>query len=139
MTGQNTNSGATSPRRNKSRLSTLLPGKLTTMFGTEDILLQDLSLTGAKLGLSERRSIEETLREGLDAVLEWNGHETFGQLMWVTKDSVGIHFEENIGTKALMETRAMQDEMNSQGGLESHSKQVSQKAAHGWARGGVRI
>ena len=125
----------TSPRRHKARLATLLPGQLTTMYGTENIVLHDLSLTGAKIGLSEHRGVEEILREGIDAVLTWNGHETFGQLMWVAPDSVGIEFEENIGTKALMETRKIQDRMAEAGGLQS----LSVQAAKGWARGGVRI
>ena len=117
----------------------MLPGTLTTMYGTENILLHDLSLTGAKVGLSENRGIEEQLRKGIDAVLTWNDHETFGQLMWVAPDSVGIEFEENIGTKALMETRALQDQMMAGGGLDSHKAQQSQNAAKGWARGGIRI
>ena len=122
-------------RRHKSRLATLLPGQLTTMFGTENVVLQDISLTGAKLGLSDDRKIEEELRVGIDAVLTWNGHETFGQLMWTAPDSVGIEFEENIGTKALLETRAMQDAMMAEGGPES----LNREAAEGWANGGVRI
>ena len=78
-------------------------------------------------------------KKGIDAVLTWNDHETFGQLMWVAPDSVGIEFEENIGTKALMETRALQDQMMAGGGLDSHKAQQSQNAAKGWARGGIRI
>ncbi len=109
------------------------------MFGSEDILLFDLSLTGAKIGLSEKRKVEETLRTGIDAVLAWEGHETFGQLMWVAKDSVGIEFEQNIGTRALMATRAQHDEMVANGGLETYSEHLSEDAAKGWANGGVRI
>lgn len=139
MTGTDPAPDISGPRRTKSRLTTILPGKLTTMFGTENILLNDLSLTGAKLGLSPKRGIEERLRKGLDAVLEWNGHETFGQLVWVTKDAVGIHFDECIGTKALLETRALQDKMTADGGLKSHEKEQSKCAAQGWASGGVRI
>lgn len=129
----------TCPRRNKARLATLLPGQLTTMYGTENIVLHDLSLTGAKIGLSENRGIEEPLRQGIDAVLTWNGHETFGQLMWIAPDSVGIEFEENIGTKALVETRKIQDRMAASGGLESHDKRLSSQAAQGWASGGIRV
>ena len=139
MSGTNTQHQPTSPRRNVSRLQTCLPGSMTTMFGSEDILLFDLSLTGAKLGLSEKRKVEETLREGIDAVVTWEGHETFGRLMWVAKDSVGIEFEESIGAKALIATRVLHDQMVAEGGLETHSQHLSEDAAKGWARGGVRI
>ncbi|MDN3646248.1 PilZ domain-containing protein [Pontixanthobacter aestiaquae] len=139
MTASNTQGQAASPRRNTSRLLTCLPGKLTTMYGSEDILLFDLSLTGAKIGLNEKRKVEETLRIGLDAVLTWEGHETFGQLMWTAKDSVGIQFEESIGTKALMATRAQHDAMVANGGLETYSEHLSQDAAKGWVNGGLRI
>ncbi|MXO89322.1 PilZ domain-containing protein [Pontixanthobacter aquaemixtae] len=135
MANVNQRNSVNGARRHKSRLATLLPGQLTTMFGTENVVLQDISLTGAKLGLSKNRKIEEQLRVGIDAVLTWHGHETFGQLVWTAPDSVGIEFEESIGTKALMETRAMQDELMEDGGPDS----LNRTAAEGWANGGVRI
>ena len=100
---------AVTGRRDRSRLRTELPASLTTLNGVHGAHLIDLSLTGAKVLVTDRRGITEALRPGQGAVLEWAGYEAFGSLIWAEGDLCGISFEDRLDPNSLLATRDLED------------------------------
>lgn len=96
-------------RRNRSRLRTMLPATITTINGLYRALLQDISLTGARVHITDRRGIVESLLPGQDAVLEWADFEAFGTLIWVEGEACGLSFEEIVRPEILIQTRDLED------------------------------
>ncbi len=96
-------------RRGRSRLRTRLPARLITVNGQHEALLADISLTGAQVLVVNRRGIAEPLRQGQDAVLQWNGFEAFGTIAWAESDQCGIAFEDMLSPQTVLDTRDAQD------------------------------
>ncbi len=93
----------TTGRREHSRLRVRLPARLTTLDGTSSAILTDLSFGGAKL------AAKCPLRPGQQAVLNWHTFEAFGTVSWVHDGMCGMHFDEYLAGKVLIETRDLDD------------------------------
>lgn len=66
--------GAQVGKRSHGRLRVQLHAKLSTLGTTHAVILQDISLRGAKL------SLENPPKRGTDAVLKWYEYEAFGTI-----------------------------------------------------------
>lgn len=73
-------------------------------------MLEDISLTGARVLITDRHGIDETPRAGASTVLEWFDYEVFGDVCWVAKDRLGIRFDEMVSPAVLIRTREIEDE-----------------------------
>lgn len=73
--------------------------RLITIHGTTSGLLVDLSLTGARVRLS--RKVPATG----DAMLQWDGHEAFGMIVWVNDCECGVLFDEPLPEAILLGMR----------------------------------
>lgn len=135
MTSHNTELSFATLRRNRSRLATQLPARIITLFGTANVVLADLSLTGAKLQLPDKCHFAGELKEKADAQLQWFEFEAFGSLKWVKLDrsqcEVGMRFEEPIQPAILLGTRDIYDQFCKAGGYTA----LVQQAAHKWVQG----
>lgn len=90
-------------RREHSRLRVRLPARLITLDGTLSAVLTDLSFGGAKLVTGR------ALRRGQEAVLSWHRFEAFGTVSWTHDGMCGLHFDEYLDGKVLIETRDLDD------------------------------
>lgn len=90
-------------RRSRSRLRVRLAARLETLSGTSHVVLHDLSLTGARI------SAPLGVREGQDCVLMWEGHESFGRIVWVGGGMCGLFFDEIVPPDVLIATRDRHD------------------------------
>ena len=90
---------ATHGRRRYGRLRLRLRAKLITIHGTTNGLLVDLSLTGARVRLANGEP-----RRG-DAMLQWEGHEAFGTIVWVRDGECGVLFDEPLPEATLLGMR----------------------------------
>ncbi len=97
-------------RRGRSRLRTSLPAQITSLLGTYNVVLEDISLTGARVCIVDRRGNTETPRAKALLVLEWFGFDAFGEVTWRMGDRLGIAFEQIIAPAVLIKTRDMEDE-----------------------------
>ncbi len=118
-------------RRSRSRLKTNLSGRITTLNGTQNVQLLDISLTGARLALSDRRGITDHLRSGMDAALEWDRFEAFGTIIWSARDEFGMRFDEGVHPKVLIETRDLHDRQKRTCGDQYENIQSARNWAHG--------
>lgn len=112
-------------RRERSRLRTDLPASLTTLNGVFGAQLIDLSLTGAKVLVSNRHGITEELHSGLEAVLAWAGFEAFGTLVWAEGDLCGMDFERMLDPAIVLETRDLEDRYAAAGRARSDLMQLT--------------
>ena len=120
---------ASSPgRRARSRLRVQLGVKLTTLTSTQNAMLVDISLNGARIALT--RPIEE----GLDVVLEWGPFEAFGKVLWRHEDTCGVRFYDPISPEALIATRDIDDNR-----LLPGDRELTREAAADWAQGTRRL
>ena len=101
--------GVVTGRRAVARLRVRLPATLTLISGETRVVLLNLSQQGARIGYVLSRP--DSVHVGSEAVLVWHRFETFCQVRWVTADGCGLLFEEPIGLRELMLTRAL-DERN---------------------------
>ncbi len=123
------------PRRQRSRLSTRLPARVTTLGGQADCVLLDLSLTGARIGLPASSHLIAETKCGSGAEVEWDGHSAFGFIAWIANrtDSFefGIHFDQIITPQALIATRDIHDEFWDNGGFSSLQRDTARR----WVKG----
>lgn len=118
------------PRRGRSRLKTRFPAKVILLSGTYSAELLDISLTGARLALSSRRTDAE-LEIGETIILCWDKFEKLGHIVWAKGDSAGMVFEELVTPSELIATRDLQDGFAQSGGYERNKR----AAAQAWAQG----
>ena len=91
-------------RRREARLRVRLGVRLTLRDGMSQAVLADLSLNGARV-IDNKGG----LRPGHEAVLQWDCHEAFGQVVWTAGDQCGLCFYEPVARAALIQTRAADD------------------------------
>ncbi len=98
------------------------------------MVLEDISLTGARVRITDRRGGEGTPKKSSGIVLEWFGYEAFGDVSWAVGERIGIHFESLITPAVLIRTRDIGDEH-----LASKEAQVEMAAyMNDWVQGKVR-
>lgn len=90
-------------RRGRSRLRVRLAARLETLSETANVILHDISLTGARV------SAPPGARAGQDCVLMWDGHESFGRIVWVRGGMCGLFFDEVVPPAVLIATRDHND------------------------------
>lgn len=94
---------AAASRRVRSRLRLRLPARIETTFGAQDVLLLDLSLTGARVALREAVTV------GRDMILAWSLFEAFGRIVWTNHATCGLRFERRLPPEILIATRDLHD------------------------------
>ncbi|WP_295631908.1 PilZ domain-containing protein [Novosphingobium sp.] len=86
-------------RRRYGRLRLRLRARLITIHGTASGVLADLSVTGARVLL------HEPLPSAGDALLQWEGNEAFGMIVWVHGCECGVLFDEPLPEALLLGMR----------------------------------
>jgi len=115
-------------RRRRSRLRVRLPARLVTRTETRSVILSDLSLTGARVLTGSG------LSPGCEAVLEWQGHEAFGEIVWHFGNACGLHFFDPLDEEALLATRAMDDAARL-----PQDRELLRQIARQWVEGSTRL
>jgi len=87
------------PRRGKARLRTGIPAALVTMEGRQEILLVDLSETGAGILVDDPGHIAGGL-------LQWMDYEVYGAVVRRVGQDVGLQFDVPIDLDWVIDTRA---------------------------------
>lgn len=113
--------GAQQHRRAAPRLRVGIRAKLTTLHGEINAQLLDLSQTGARIGPAAA-----TAARG-DAVLQWLSFEAFGEIIWRSKDALGIRFDPPLAMDVVKATRALAPSVGDQG--------EAREAAREWSTG----
>ncbi|RYD80093.1 MAG: PilZ domain-containing protein [Verrucomicrobiaceae bacterium] len=90
-------------RRGRSRLKARLVARAISVSGSQRAVLNDLSLTGARLTLSE------PIKAGECIVLQWGDFEAFGDVVWSSENQIGIQFDATIEPRTLIATRDLDD------------------------------
>lgn len=115
-------------RRHCSRLRVRLPARLVTHTETRRVILADLSLTGARL------LTQGALRDGQEAVLEWDRHEAFGAVVWQEGPACGLLFFDPIDEATLMATRGIDDAARL-----PQDRELVRQIARQWVEGATRL
>ena len=87
-------------RRTHSRLRVFIPAKLISVFGTQQVLIQNLSQSGIKLRWTE------PVRAASDVVIVWSHHELFGKIVWAESHYGGVLLEEPLSQVLILSMRA---------------------------------
>jgi hypothetical protein len=87
-------------RRKKPRLRVGIPARLETLYETVQVTLIDLSQTGAKMEIPDRRLAGS-------AVLNWLSFEALGDVMWQEGDLAGLQFDPSVPLDYLLATREL--------------------------------
>ena len=85
-------------RRLVKRHSVNCAAKLKMLGGDREGRLTDLSEAGARFDTPNPPC------EGVSGLLEWNGHEIFGRIVWANDNGCGIVFERAIPSSIVEET-----------------------------------
>ena len=86
-------------RRAHPRLCLGIAAELIGLSGTQRVILQDLSATGAKVQLQSPKAISK-------GVLRWLNFEVFGDIAWQQDDWCGLNFDRPLSNGCLFDTRA---------------------------------
>lgn len=121
-------------RRERSRLRTSLPARLTTLGGVFTCEMLDLSLTGARVRIVNRRGHDKAMAAGERAMVEWEGFEAFGTVRWERGDTLGLRFWDIITPATLVQTRDRQDAFMREGG----TRTAERSQARAWVEGLTR-
>jgi hypothetical protein len=105
-----------------------LPGRLVTHAHNLPVIISDLSLTGARVLVSQ------PLRTGAEAVLEWGRHEAFGEVIWQQGQACGIVFFDPIDKAVLLATREMDDAARL-----PQDRELVRQVARQWVEGATRL
>jgi len=115
-------------RRSQSRLRVRLPARLTTLTEKRDVILYDLCMHGAKL----RANLPP--RVGAEVVLEWQGCEAFGKVVWQRSGFFGLSFIDPITPGELIATRDLDDVARL-----ANDRELNRQAAQSWVNGNGRL
>ncbi|WP_333604801.1 PilZ domain-containing protein [Novosphingobium sp.] len=115
-------------RRRRSRLRVRLPARLVTRTDTQPVVLEDLSLHGARVATSTQ------LKLGSEAVLEWGNFEAFGEVVWCAGGRCGISFFDAVTPQMLLDTRDLDDATRL-----PQDKELARQNARQWAEGKIRL
>ena len=86
-------------RRRNGRLRLRLQARLITIHGTTSGVLADLSVTGARVRM------REPVPSAGDALLQWEGHEAFGMIVWASGCDCGVLFDDPLPEALLLGMR----------------------------------
>jgi hypothetical protein len=114
----------TTGRRGRSRLKARLAARVICVSGSQRAVLNDISLTGAKLALNR------PIKAGECVVLQWGDFEAFGDVVWSSDNQIGVQFDAAIDPRTLIATRDLDDLER----LPSDHDLVRQ-SAEAWAQG----
>ena len=90
---------AQSGRRISPRLRVQLPVQLITLEGQGQAVLENISLTGARIACAM------SLRNGMSCLLRLGEIELFGDIAWQVGDRAGLLFEEELSPQQLIALR----------------------------------
>lgn len=85
-------------RRSLARLRLGVPARLITLNGVQDVLLDDLSMSGAQISLS----VGEQFSSG---ILEWLDFDELVDVVWHDGPTCGVKFENNLSKGCILATR----------------------------------
>lgn len=88
--------------RQQNRLRMRLPAVVTTPDGTRHVVLEDLSLRGARV-----RS-EASYRPGMAVVVQWHSGQAIGTVRWVDKGVCGVGFTRSLAVSDLLSARDLE-------------------------------
>lgn len=100
---------AAAGRRQAPRVRLALPGRVMLVTGPEPCRLEDLSQTGACVCLGRHAPAV-----GDDAVLEVDGVEAFGTVVWRRGSQFGMLFETALGRDEVVRLRNLHDHYEEQ-------------------------
>ena len=112
-------------RRGHARLRLGIEAELMTLDGRKQVMLMDLSQSGARLLLQEHYRLDQ-------AVLYWMDFEAFGEVVWQSGRELGLAFEEPISEATVLATRQWQPREEA-----LRSKAASRQFARNWVSGRV--
>ncbi|BEV01718.1 PilZ domain-containing protein [Novosphingobium olei] len=105
------------------RLGAGLPCRLVLLSGTLTGRVEDISATGARI------AVAAIVASGSEGVLEVNGVEAFGEIVWCRSGRVGFHFEEKLALEQLVRLRHFSD------GFGEHERMRRERIAHEFVTG----
>ena len=105
------------------RLGAGLPCRLVLLSGTQTGRVEDISATGARI------AVGTIVATGAEGVLEVNGVEAFGEVVWCRMGHVGFHFDEKLALEHLVRLRHFSD------GFGDHERQRRERIAHDFVNG----
>ena len=114
-------------RRAEPRAYIQLPASVEGLCGRNSASLLDVSRTGARLEAAALPAV------GKDVVLRCGGIETFGRVAWNVSGRCGVHFDEPIGGRELVELRRVAVAAE-HSGMTPEELQASADWANGLAR-----
>ncbi|RYD60457.1 MAG: PilZ domain-containing protein [Verrucomicrobiaceae bacterium] len=114
----------TPARRGQSRLKARLAARVIAVSGSQRAVMNDLSLTGARL------SLNEPIKSGQCVVIQWGNFEAFGDVVWSEGNQIGVQFDATIDPRTLIATRDLDD-------LERlpSDHEIVRKSAEAWVKG----
>ena len=115
-------------RRASARLRTRLAARMVLLAGTQNCVLIDLSLTGARVETSRPAQL------GDEAVLMWGSFETFGQVVWTTPGLCGLALFDPISDAVLLGTRQLD-----QVARLPEDRELARNSARSYVEGRVRL
>lgn len=111
-------------RRADARVRLHLPARLVLLSGTQQCILEDLSVTGAAIipqnGLPE---------EGLSAILMCEHIEAFGLIRWARHGRCGLMFDEKLPLAQVVSLRHIADS------FETNERERNMERARAWVQG----
>lgn len=115
-------------RRGESRLRVRLPARLISLGATDNVILNDLSVNGARVSINKR------LSRGERVILQWGKFEAFGQVGWVSSTHCGLVLIDPLPPSVLTRTRELSDDFAHQ-----RSDMIERQAAQAFVRGVIRL
>lgn len=109
-------------RRKHSRLRLRVPATFTSLHGFQQVVLDDLSQTGAQITFPNNSAFSRGL-------LKWLEFEVLAHWAWQEGSSCGLRFDEPIGEAWVLETR-----MRAPGMLDVQKKRL-RTLAKNWTEG----
>ncbi len=112
-------------RREQARAHIGAPGKLTLIGGYADCFVLDLSCTGARIATAEM------IKPGLEALIEIDDCELFGQIVWAKKGQFGMVLDELLAVEQVIELRWQADQICQQ------DKALAKQRIQNWVEGKI--
>jgi len=91
-------------RRREARLRVALNGRVISLDGSVATVLADISEHGARMAIGGER-----LRPGAEAVLQWDGGEAFGVVVWCAREQCGLRFYDPLPPETITALRRVDD------------------------------
>lgn len=115
-------------RRSDARVRLHLPARLILLTGTQNCILEDLSITGAAIITQEALPAV-----GASAILQCEHIEGFGQVRWARYGRCGLMFEEKLPLAQVVSLRHLADH------FEAAQRERYKQSARDWVQGKSRI